>query len=182
MVSKVRKHFELKTARLPGGDRKLLGPLRVHRLASRLPELQVWSGSVCSGAVDVYSGFVTDFSSIPTPLHWVVGWSQVDVAGVVHDFLYRDTSCPRAIADDVWWELARSGLSSVGQCRAWLCWMILRGCGWYCRRTQPEFRFWWSILAGVVLAVVGLLMLPILTVTALLWLIDRLSGSRAAAA
>ena len=172
-ASKVIDNFELKTKRLPDGDRELLGPLKVERLLSELPRLNVASGDVCNGRITINSGFISDFSSIPTPLHWVVGWSQVDVAGVVHDFLYRDTACPRAVADDVWLELARSGAVGVGRCRARLCWTILRGFGRYNRASQPEPHLRWLVFSIGVLGVVSVLMVPILTVSGLLWLVDR---------
>ena len=150
-TSRILNNFELKTKRLPNGHRELIGPLKVRGFSRKLPNLQVPAGDVSKGTISVNSGFVTDFSSIPTVLHWVVRWSQVDVAGVVHDFLYRETACSRAIADDVWLELVRSGTVSVGRCRAWLCWAILRGFGRYNRPAQPEPHTGWLLFAGIVL-------------------------------
>ena len=147
----------------------LPNPLQVHPYAPGA----VPSGSVSPGTISVDAGFTTDLSSIPTPLQWVVRWSQVDVAGVVHDFFYRATDCPRAVADDVWWELARSGAVRVGRCRAWLCWAVLRGCGSFNRRTQPEHHVGWLAFATAVVLVVLVLMLPILVFTGALWLIDQ---------
>ena len=172
--SKIVKGFELSVLRLSNGDRELVRPLLVKGFRTALPNLQVSSGVILNGALCVHRGFVTDFSSIPTPLQWGVRWSRVDVAGVVHDFLYRDTRCPRAVADDVWWELARSGATHVGRCRAWLCWTILRGCGWWNRPEQPERLTGWLLFAAVVLFVLLLLMAPVLIVTGILWLVDRL--------
>ena len=174
-TSKVVQNFELKTKRLPNGDRTLIGPLKVKGFRTALPNLQVPTGDVSRGMISVDSGFITDFSSVPTPLHWVVRWSSVDIAGVVHDFLYRDTGCSRRIADDVWLELAQSGNTGVGRCRAWLCWAILRGFGRYNRPTQPEPRWGWLLFAGILLGVVLVLMLPMLVITGLLWLLDRVS-------
>lgn len=85
-TSKVVQNFELKTKRLPNGDRTLIGPLKVKGFRTALPNLQVPTGDVSRGMISVDSGFITDFSSVPTPLHWVVRWSSVDIAGVVHDF------------------------------------------------------------------------------------------------
>ena len=147
-ASKVVTGFELKTQRFPTGNRLLTGPLKVRGLAVLPTNVQIplpaanedQGGSVSNGAICINSGFPTDLSSVPTPLQWVVRWSRVDVAGVVHDFLYRHTDCARSIADDVWWELARSGDIGVGRCRAWLCWAVLRGFGSFCRPEQPERR------------------------------------------
>ena len=97
----------------------------------------------------------------------------MDVAGVVRDFLYRCTDCSRAIADDIWLELARSGTVGVGRYRARLCWVILRGFGRYNRPARPEPHTGWLLFAGIVLGMVFLLMLPILIVTGLLWTVDR---------
>ena len=81
--------------------------------------------------------------------------------------------CSRAIADGVWLELACSGTVAVGRCRAWLCWAILRGFGRYSRPAQPEPHLGWLLFAGSVLSVVVLLMFPMLIVTGLLCLTDR---------
>ena len=183
LTSKVVGGFELKTSRQPNGHRKLTGVLMVRELSTVLstnvhvqPNAPgaVPSGSVTRRRIIVGPGFTTDLSSVPTPLQWVVRWSQVDVAGVVHDFLYRDTNIPRAVADDVWWELARSGAVGVGRCRAWLCWVVLRGCGSFNRPAQPERHVGWLAFAAGVLLVVLVLMLPILFFTSALWLTDRI--------
>lgn len=108
MHSKIRD-FPLKTQRLPSGDRQLIAGLIVDVTTTLPIAVNVTDGHVgATGAVTsiiIFPGFETNFSSIPTPLHWVVGWSRVDIAGVVHDFLYGKTDCPRATADAVWWEL-----------------------------------------------------------------------------
>ena len=182
-ASRVVGGFELRTERLPDGSRRLIGRLQVRGLITVLPTtVQIRKRAACGGpagsisadAISVAANFDTDLSSVPTPLQWVVRWSRVDVAGVVHDFLYRDTDCARSLADDVWWELARSGNIGVGRCRAWLCWAVLRGFGSFCRPTQPERRIGWLLFAAGMLMVVLLLMLPILALTGLLWLIDRI--------
>ena len=103
----------LQTERLPSGRRKLIRSLAV--------KLNDGSG------ITVPDGFETDFSSIPWFARWVVDWAKVDVAGVVHDFLYW---CPkhakqalgtdsRKRFDDVWEELAGAGQYSANrlQCR-----------------------------------------------------------------
>ena len=183
IASKVVGGCELRTRRLPEGHRRLIGPLQVRGLITVLPTtVQIRqraaysgpSGSVSAGAISVDADFDTDLSSVPTPLQWVVRWSRVDVAGVVHDFLYRDTDCARSVADDVWWELARSGDVGVGRCRAWLCWALLRGFGSFCRPAQPERRIGWLLFAAGLLIIVFLLMLPILALTGLLSLTDRI--------
>lgn len=105
----------LQTERRPDGRRKLLR------------ELQVCTGRYC---ITVPSQFVTDFSSIPTLLHWVVRWSRIDVAGVVHDFLYARGTLSRWEADCVWFKVARSGEHRANLVQAAACWSALRVFGW----------------------------------------------------
>lgn len=68
----------LQTERLPGGNRKLL-----RRLVVQLDDDTI---------LTVPKGFETDFSSIPRFARSFIDWSRVDIAGVVHDFLYW---CPQ---------------------------------------------------------------------------------------
>ena len=93
-----------------------------------LRELQVCTGRHC---ITVPSQFVTDFSSIPALLHWVVRWSRVDVAGVVHDFLYAHGTLSRWKADGVCFEVARSGKHRASLLQAVACWSALCLFGWY---------------------------------------------------
>ena len=172
--SKIVKNFELKVKRLPSGERRVIGPLKVRNFATELPELENTPfGSVLDGTITVDAGFVTDFSSVPTPLHWVVGWEQVDVAGVVHDFLYR-VDYDRTIADDVWLELARSGETGVGRCRSELCWAVLRGLASWTKKTKPQHHYGWLMFNSALLPLVLVLaMIPVLILTGTLWLVDR---------
>ena len=80
---------------------------------------------------------MTDFSSIPTLFQWVVHWSKVDVAGVVHDYLYDRGTLSRWQADRVWFEVARSGDHRANCVQASACWLALRLFGWcvWCRAT-----------------------------------------------
>ena len=181
MNSKTVLGYELQAERLPSGNRKLIRCLKVQELCTPLTDVNVKKpetgglrGQVrgTAGEIDVFPGFETDFSSIPTPLQFFVRWSRVDVAGVVHDFLYRDTNCPREAADAIWWELARSGDHRASSFRAWVCWLMLRGFGGWSRQSSPEHRvmpFLSAVLVGAVLlvllppvtlAVAGLLLLP----------------------
>lgn len=86
--SYIRAGDTLQTKRLPDGTRELLAPLRLDN---------VYEGR----GFDVPKGLVTDFSSIPWFGWWIVRWSRVDVAGVVHDYLYRD-AYPDAGQDSYW--------------------------------------------------------------------------------
>lgn len=84
--------------------------------------------------VSIPEGFLTDYSSIPWFARWVVDWSKVDVAGVVHDYLYSDQCTyphDRWASDVIWWRLARSGKRRANVVQASVCWLAMRLAGWY---------------------------------------------------
>ncbi len=120
----------LRTERLADGRRRLLRDLTV--------EIEAEPGS--GVGIRVASGFETDFSSIPTPLQCVVRWSRVDIAGVVHDWLYAKGKVTRARADDIWRALARSGRHRAGAWQARLCWLGLRLFGGHAWRRHTRAR------------------------------------------
>lgn len=78
----------------------------------------------------VRAGFKTDYSSIPSALHWIVRWSKVDYAGVVHDHLYCTKDVPRKVADQTWREVAMKGRHRANALQAWVCYLGLRAFGW----------------------------------------------------
>lgn len=102
----------LQTGRRPDGRRALLRDLKV--------KAGGW-------VITVPKDFVTDYSSIPWFGRWLVRWSKVDVAGVVHDYLY---SCARGKihrlgSDWIWKEIAGSGERYANVLQRWLAWMAL---------------------------------------------------------
>lgn len=112
----------LRTEKLPGGKRKLLREFEV-----------TFEGE----EITVPKGFVTDYSSIPWFGRWLVRWSTVDVAGVVHDYLYREQR-ERKEADRIWRKIAGSGSVYASFLQRWICWLALRVGGWVAyRRYQP---------------------------------------------
>ena len=137
--------------RLPNGRRRL-----VRDFVVRINDHKGWK------PITVRAPFVTDYSSIPTLLSWVVRWSRVDIAGVVHDWLYRYGERPRKDADEVWWLVARSGKNRANSLQAGLCWVALRGFGvptWngYCehnKATREKVPLWTVLPLGVALFVV----------------------------
>ena len=154
MKSKVDPEYPLRVKRLPNGDRTLIAPLKVIGLRTRLPEeVKADGGRVTQGTVLIDEGFVTDYSSIPEKLHGFVRWSKVDVAGVVHDFLYRNTSCPRIEADAIWRELARSGEHCAGPFQTWVAWVMLVGFGGWSKPYPHEHEVKKTI-GAVILALV----------------------------
>lgn len=84
----IRVLTSLRTERLSDGRRKLLRDLVVE----------------IGGAdpITIPAGFVTDFSSIPWFARALVRWSRVDIAGVVHDWLYTTSELSRRQADRLW--------------------------------------------------------------------------------
>ncbi|MCH9816714.1 MAG: DUF1353 domain-containing protein [Actinomycetia bacterium] len=101
----------LQTERLADGTRKLLRELIVR---------------VGADTIVVPEGFVTDYSSIPWFGRSLVRWSRVDIAGVVHDFLYQSGQVSRERADEIWRITAMSGEHSANAVQAWLAWAALR--------------------------------------------------------
>ena len=83
--------------------------------------------------ITVREGFVTDYSSIPWFGRWIVRWSTVDVAGVVHDYLYREQE-ERKEADRIWRKIAGSGSVYASFFQRWICWLALRVGGWVAYR------------------------------------------------
>ncbi|NNE20939.1 MAG: DUF1353 domain-containing protein [Myxococcales bacterium] len=111
----------LRTERLANGNRELLADL---------------TRQSCGVNIVVPKGFETDFSSIPFWARFVVRWSRVDVAGVVHDWCYhtgiRDEfgKPSRSLSDDIWRHIAERGDSQANPLQAWVCWAGLRLGGW----------------------------------------------------
>ncbi len=99
-----------------------------------LRDLEVNVGAKCSKAcmVTVRKGFVTDYSSLPFGTRWVVHWSRVDVASVVHDYMYRnDAVLPspdwnRRRIDRAWRTIALAGDRHANCIQAWTCWLAMR--------------------------------------------------------
>jgi hypothetical protein len=112
----------LRTERLADGKRELLAELRRES---------------CGVTIVVPEGFPTDFSSIPFWARFVVRWSRVDVAGVVHDWCYHvglqdESGRPsRALSDKIWRDIAQRGQSRANPLQAWVCWTGLWLGGWY---------------------------------------------------
>ena len=85
----------------------------------------------------VPAGFVTDFSSVPRAFAWFVDFRKVDLAGVVHDYLYRYALLPRSHADRIWRILAGAGLDRALFHQRWIGWLALRVGGWAAWNGQP---------------------------------------------
>ena len=105
----------LQTERMPDGRRRLLRALGVDVAGKRFT---------------VPRGAETDFSSIPWFGRFLVRWSKVDVAGVVHDWLYGTGGTTRAEADEIWRLIALAGEHHANAVQARVGWLGLRAFGW----------------------------------------------------
>ena len=80
--------------------------------------------------ITIPAGTLTDFSSIPWFGRILVRWSKVDIAGVVHDWLYQTAFTSRARADKIWRLVAIAGEHHANAFQAWVGWLALRVGGW----------------------------------------------------
>lgn len=123
--SYVQSGSELQVKRLPGGRRELLEEFTV---------------VVKDRTIIVPKGFDTDYSSIPIWAAWTMHWTKVDVAGVIHDWLYRCEGVCRSEEDKIWYLIARSGKHRANQVQAFLGWLALRVAGRRSWRRYTEIR------------------------------------------
>ncbi len=108
----------LQTERMPDGRRRLLRKLVLKVEGIEYP---------------IEKDYVTDYSSIPWFGRFVVRWSKVDIAGVIHDWLYEKGPDSRSGADRIWRIVARSGEHHANCLQAGICWFALRVgacCAW----------------------------------------------------
>lgn len=112
--------------------RLVSGPLRTERLENgRRKLLRSLIVQVAGERITVPAGTETDFSSIPWFGRILVRWSRVDVAGVVHDWLYQTGDISRSRADEIWRLVAVAGAHRANRFQAWTAWLGLRLGGWY---------------------------------------------------
>ena len=113
------KTTSLRTERCADGRRKLISKLTVV-IQDEQP-------------IRVRKNFVSDFSSIPPGLRWTMHWTRVDVAGVVHDWLYANAktgTMSRLHADWIWCEVALSGERYANLLQVAAGWAGIRLYGW----------------------------------------------------
>ena len=114
----------LRTDRLPSGRRQLVRDLIV------CVDEQTWT---------IPQGTDTDYSSIPAIGRFVVRWSRVDIAGVIHDWLYQEKQVSRRYADRIWRLVAQRGDHRANALQAFICWVALRifgGWAWGTRASR----------------------------------------------
>ena len=83
------------------------------------------------------AGVTTDFSSVPWYFSWIAASEKHDLAGIVHDQLFKwgrwqphGYKIDRARADEVWRLVAQAGQVSCSPREAWVMWSGLRLGSW----------------------------------------------------
>jgi hypothetical protein len=117
-MNSVTRLTSLRTERLDNGHRKLLSPVLFQVSVDGFETI-----------VTVPQGFVTDFSSLPALVRLPVNWVKVDIAGLIHDFLYDSVNpynLPRQMKDEIWKITAESGTISVSSTVARIMYYGLR--------------------------------------------------------
>ena len=122
------------------------GPLQTERLSNGRRELlRDLEVNVESTNILVPKKTATDFSTIPWFGRILIRWSRVDIAGVVHDYLYHKQTYPRSKADRIWYLCASSGEHSANWVQGWIGWMALRVGGWWawnkCKRRKDSGKY-----------------------------------------
>lgn len=110
----------LQVAKLPGGQWRLLAPLR-------------YQSRVLGALIEVPTGFLTDFSSVPRlPLAYLLAGDTAHEAAVIHDYLTQVHICTRAQADAVFYEaMAVTGEPRWRRVLMWSAVRVAGGWAWY---------------------------------------------------
>ena len=110
----------LQVARLPGGQWRLVAPLR-------------YQSAVLGALLEVPTGFLTDLASVPRlPLAYLLAGDTAHEAAVVHDHLYQVRICTRAQADAVLDEaMAVTGEPRWRRVLMWSAVRVAGGWAWY---------------------------------------------------
>ncbi|MEM7291355.1 MAG: DUF1353 domain-containing protein [Pseudomonadota bacterium] len=83
------------------------------------------------------TGFITDYSSMPWFSRMIVRWSKVDLAGVVHDWIFETGIVSLNEANLVWRDVATSGTHSANKIQANVAYLGLVAGGW---RSWRKYR------------------------------------------
>ena len=144
----------LQVERLPDGKRRLLRELNYEVDGIRIA---------------VPTGFITDYSSVPFGL---LPWHKVDVAGVVHDWLYGKDQVDfgRLRADWIWFKICRSGdkRARLGFFPAFVAMLVLMLVAWIHKEgwfTGPKF----TVMVVINISVFSPIALGVLFAVVRLW-------------
>ena len=88
----------------------------------------------------VKEGFETDLSSYPFFSRVLVRFDRVDVAGVVHDWIYYHGLTSRKEADLIWRQVAMAGDNGANSFQAWVSWLGLRIFGGFAWKEHENRR------------------------------------------
>ena len=132
---------------------EMTGSLQVERLHDgRRKLLQDFKYTVGREPIRVPAGFVMNYSSLPWGTRWLIHWTRVDIAGVVHDYLYsedkRDYS--RRRADWIWFRVALSGCRRAFPHQAVLGLIALLLFGWMLKATGSGCSWRAKLITGLV--------------------------------
>lgn len=136
-MSKLEQPGPLQVERLPDGRRKLLREFKY----------TVGKEPFC-----VPIDFEMNYSSVPWGFRWLVHWTRVDIAGVVHDYLYSEHKLdyPRLRADWIWFRIALSGCRRAFPHQAIVGLLALLIFGWMFKATGPGCSLRTKIITGLV--------------------------------
>ena len=93
-------------------------------------------------AVDVPTGFVTDYASIPAPLRGLFErQGRYSRAALVHDYLYWSQTCSRGQTDNLFWiAMKESGVSAFQRRRIFEGVRVGGGVAWRDNRRQRDAK------------------------------------------
>ena len=142
----------LQVERCSDGKRRLLQNIRAYvGKCSPPPPVE----DMGEDLIEVPKGLITNYSSLPPGTRWVVHWSRVDVAGVVHDHLYSkgQSGFSRLQADLIWFRIARRGCRRANLIQAAAGYAALVLFGWWFKKGRSlGYKLCWAIPEGVGIA------------------------------
>jgi hypothetical protein len=78
-------------------------------------------------------GFLSDGASVPRPLWWFLpAWGRYSSAAIVHDYLCRETTTDRKVADRIFYDGMK--MCGVNVYLRWLMWASVRLYGMFSRK------------------------------------------------
>lgn len=116
-------------------------PLIVQQISDsdwRLFKPFIYDSEHLDRSIIIPAGFVTDFASVPRiPVAYLLFGGTTTKPAVVHDFLYRSCSAPRADADAVFAEAARVAGAPAWRIYSMQAAVRMFGGSFYCTKRNP---------------------------------------------
>lgn len=92
-----------------------------------------------SVTIMVDNGFVTDFTSVPRVLWWIVPrWGKYGNAAVIHDWLYWEQINTRKACDNIF--LEAMGVLGTSKIKKWAMYRAVRLLGWMAWKKNARLR------------------------------------------